>query len=143
MAKHTISIEQDFPAPRSQVFAKLTDHNAVGPIMGAKMQRIVDAPGDNPNGLGSVRSVTVGPASFEETVTAFEPDTLMEYRITRGGPIKNHLGRMAFSDTDTGCRLHYTIEFDGRIPMTGGLIAKSLQTGISKGLARYASSLAG
>ena len=141
MAKHTITMTQDFPAPRRTVFAQLTDHNSVGPIMGAKMQRIVDATGDNPNGLGSVRSVTVGPASFEETLTAFDPDSLMEYQITKGGPLKNHLGRMQFSDTDGGCHLDYTITFDARVPMTGGAIAKGLQAGISKGLAKYAASL--
>lgn len=142
MPKHEVIAEQTFAAPRSAVFAHLTDHNKVGKVMGAKMQRIKDADGDNPNGLGSVRKVTVGPASFEETVTRFEPDSVMEYTVSRGGPIRNHLGRMQFSDTADGCKLHYRIVFDGRIPFTGGVIAKGLQDGIRKGLAKLARDMA-
>ena len=142
MPKHEVIAEQVFSAPRSAVFARMTDHNTVGRILGAKMHRIKDADGDNPNGLGSVRKVTVVPASFEETVTRFEPDTVMEYTVSKGGPIKNHLGRMQFTDTAEGCRLHYRIVFDGRIPLTGGIIAKGLQDGIRKGLAKLAREMA-
>lgn len=138
MPKQQVVAEQVFSAPRGEVFARLTDHNSVGKVLGAKMQRIVDAEGDNPNGLGSVRKVSIGPISFEETVTRFEPDEVMEYTVSRGGPIKNHLGRMQFTETPEGCRLHYRIVFDGRIPLTGGLIAKGLQDGIRKGLAKLA-----
>ena len=49
---------------------------------------------------------------------------------------------MLFEDTGTGSRLHYEILFDGRYPLTGGLIRKQLETAISKGLSRYAASLA-
>ena len=64
MPKHEVIAEQAFAAPRDQVFEHLTNHNKVGKVVGAKMRRIKDAEGDNPNGLGSVRKVTVGPASF-------------------------------------------------------------------------------
>lgn len=140
MPKQRIVITQDFPAPRETVFAKLTDHNAVGPILGAKMKRIKDGE-DAPNGLHSVRAVSIGPVSFEETVVRHEPPQRMEYTVTRGGPIKHHRGTMLFEDTDTGCHLHYEVVFDGRIPFTGAVIAKQLEAAISKGLARYARSL--
>ena len=66
----------------------------------------------------------------------------MEYTVSKGGPIKNHLGRMQFSDTADGCKVVYRIVFDGRIPLTGGIIANGLQTGIRKGLAKLARDLA-
>ncbi len=141
MPKQRIAITQDFAAPRETVFAQLTDHNKVGPILGAKMVRIKDGD-DATNGLHSVRKVTIGPLSFEETVVRFEAPERMEYTVTTKAPIKNHRGIMLFEDTGTGSRLHYEILFDGRYPLTGGLIRKQLETAISKGLSRYAASLA-
>ena len=81
MPKQRIAITQDFAAPRETVFAQLTDHNKVGPILGAKMVRIKDGD-DATNGLHSVRKVTIGPLSFEETVVRFEAPERMEYTVT-------------------------------------------------------------
>ena len=36
-------------------------------------------------------------APFEETVTQFEPDELIEYRITKGTPLRDHVGVMRFT----------------------------------------------
>ncbi|MBV61909.1 SRPBCC family protein [Abyssibacter profundi] len=141
MPKQRIAITQDFPASRDAVFAHLTDHNKVGPILGAKMERIKDGD-DAPNGVHSVRKVSIGPLSFEETVVRHEPPARMEYTVTSKAPIKNHRGIMLFEDTSDGCRLHYEILFDGRLPFTGGLIRKQLEAAIRKGLSRYARSLA-
>ncbi|MEN8821238.1 MAG: SRPBCC family protein [Abyssibacter sp.] len=140
MPKQRIAITQDFPASREAVFAHLTDHNKVGPILGAKMVRIKDGD-DAPNGVHSVRKVSIGPLSFEETVVRHEPPSRMEYTVTTKAPIKNHRGIMLFEDTADGCRLHYEILFDGRLPFTGGLIRKQLDSAIRKGLSRYAKSL--
>lgn len=140
MPKQRIVITQDFPAPRETVFATLTDHNSVGPILGAQMRRIKDGE-DALNGLHSVRKVSIGPVSFEETVVRHEPPARMEYTVTKGGPIKHHRGTLLFEATDTGCHLHYEIVFDGRIPFTGAIIRQQLDTAIRKGLARYAQSL--
>jgi len=140
MPKQRIAVVQEFPAPRETVFAHLTDHNKVGAILGAKMVRIKDGE-DAENGLHSVRRVTIGPMSFEETVVRFEAPERMEYTVTTKAPIKNHRGIMLFEETSTGSRLHYEVLFDGRLPFTGGLIRRQLEAAFRKGLRRYAESL--
>lgn len=132
-----IDIDMEFRRPVAELFALLSDHEKLGPVLGAKIER-TKAGKDSPNGLGSVRTLRIGPMpSFEETVTAFEKDKLIEYRISRGTPLKDHKGVMRFSATPSGgSRLQYSIEFDSKLPLIGPIIRAGLDTGIRKGLSR-------
>jgi hypothetical protein len=132
-----IDIDAEFRRPVAELFALLSDHEKLGPVLGAKIKRIHDGQGDV-NGLGSVRTLNIGPLpSFDETVTAFRKDELIEYRISRGTPLENHKGTMQFSATPSGgSRLHYTIEFESKIPFLGPIIRTGLEAGIRKGLSR-------
>lgn len=152
MAKQHIDVTQEFKAPVSTIFSELTDHVKFGRLLKAKIVRIVDAKGDDLNGLGSVRKISPLPlADFEETVVTFKPNELMEYKVSQGSPIKNHIGRMEFSaissaDGRESTRLRYTISFEPKlpIPFLGGLLKKAIETPVKKGLAtlaeRYAKS---
>jgi len=142
MSQQTIRIQQAFNAPVNTVFQTLSDHQRFGEICGVKMTRIKTG-SDSDNGLGSVRKLNIGPLpSFQETITGFVPNELIEYQITQGSPIKNHLGTMRFSEQDGKTFLDYTIQLESKIPFTTGLIKSALENGISKGLQRYARSLA-
>jgi uncharacterized protein YndB with AHSA1/START domain len=135
MANHQVRVQEFFDAPPQKVFAVFADHAKLGRILGIPCKRIKDSNDPkNPNGLGSVRKLAFGLAAFEETITAFEPNKLIEYRVTRGSPIKNHLGHMEFELLNGGTRFDYTIDFDAKIPFTGGLIAFILKSGLTKGM---------
>ncbi len=140
MGSQFIQMNVSFNAPVSTVFAELSDHEKLGPILGAKIKRIKDGRG-NVNGVGSVRRLTPIPlADFEETVTAFEQDKLVEYTITKGSPLKNHLGRMVFSESNGKTQLHYTIQFEPKlpIPLAGLLLKTVLEKTILGGLHKFA-----
>lgn len=141
MALKTITIHEQFNAPVNKVFDTLSDHVRFGQICGVKMTRIQDGE-DGANGLGSVRSINIGPLpSFQETITKFVPNELIEYKITQGSPIKNHVGCLRFSEQQGKTILDYTIKLESKIPLTSGLIKTALGNAISKGLNRYARSL--
>lgn len=141
MTISTIRMKQEFNAPISQVFSTLSDHETFGKICGIRMIRTTDG-ADGANGLGSVREIKIGILpGFEETITEFKPDEFIQYKITKGSPIKNHVGELRFSEAAGKTTLDYTIELESKIPLTTGLIAKGLEQGISKGLRRYANSL--
>lgn len=130
-----IEIIKDFNAPVERVFAFLGEHENLGIIFApAQIRRISDGQGAR-NGVGSAREmkILVGP-SFVETVTAYKENELIEYRITRGSPLKNHCGVMRFSAIPGGTRLHYTIEFAGKFPLVAELVKPVLEQGIRKGL---------
>ncbi|MDX1453805.1 MAG: SRPBCC family protein [Oleiphilaceae bacterium] len=141
MARQSLRIQQQFNAPLNEVFDTLSDHERFGRIIGVKMKRVKTGD-DGANGLGSIRTIHIGPLpSFEETITGFEPNALIEYKITKGSPIKNHVGTLRFSENNGVTELDYTIELESKIPLTTGLIKTALHNGIAKGLKRYSESL--
>ena len=83
MGQQNIQISQSFNAPVETIFNILTDHEAFGQVINARIKRVVDSQGENKNGVGSVRRISAFPApAFEETVVTFEPNQLME-RLSR------------------------------------------------------------
>lgn len=136
MSQQRIEIVKEFPYPVEKLFAFLGEHENLGVIFApAKIKRISDGQGAR-NGVGSAREmkILVGP-SFVETVTAYKENELIEYRITRGSPLKNHHGVMRFyPTTNGGSRLHYTIVFEGKVPLLGPVVKAGLDMGIRRGL---------
>ena len=129
-----IEITQDFALPVERVFSFLAEHENLGPIFGAEVERVRDG-ATSRNGVGSVRRLKVGPLPwFEETSTQVVPNELIEYRITRGSILKDHRGEMRFSSRDTGSRVDYVIEFDAKVPLTGPLLKKAIEGNVRKGL---------
>ncbi len=135
-AMQRIDIQKSFPFPVSDLFAFFADHENLEKVfVPAKIRRIKDGEGDI-NGLGSVRRLRILMAPpFEETVTVFVPNERIEYRITRGSPLRNHHGVMRFSDDGQGgSHLHYTIEFEGKLPLVAAIVRAALDRGIRKAL---------
>lgn len=141
MAKQQIiQINQDFPANVSTVFSTLGDHEKLGKIIGVRISRIKDGHGAV-NGKGSIRKLHLIPA-IEETVTEHVENELIEYTVSNWTPIKNHYGILKFSENNNVTHLDYRIVFEPRLPLIGGVIKKALETGLVKGLRKYARSLA-
>jgi len=132
----TVDLVQDFSCSVEQLYDYLTVHENLSIIFApAKVTRIKEG-SDMPNGLGSVRKLSLPLVpSFEETVTLNQPNERVEYRISGGfTPLKNHIGVMRFSSTPQGSRLHYTINFDGKLPLIATVVGFGLTQGIRRGL---------
>jgi uncharacterized protein YndB with AHSA1/START domain len=128
--------DQGFALPPEQVFDYFAEHENLQALFGAKVTRLKNGDDGTRNGVGSVRQLKVGPgAPFEETITASQPNELIEYKVTKGSPLKNHHGEMRFTPEGDGTNLHYEISFDGKIPGSGPIIAALLKRNITKGLA--------
>jgi hypothetical protein len=130
-----IEIDYDFTVPVDRAYAYLAEHENLGTIFGAKIARVRD--GDTSrNGVGSIRQLRIAILPpFEETVTAAVPNERIDYRITKGSPLRDHRGSMVFSSTDTGSHLHYVIEFGAVLPGVDRLIKAGLERTIRNGLA--------
>ncbi len=126
---HEVHFQTTVRAARAQVFAFLADHEKFASLFGGSCKRVKDGEGDV-NGLGSVRRIGPGPLAFDETIVTFEPDQRIEYSVTRGGPIKNHLGTVDLKAVGQSTEIDYVIRFDAKIPGTGGLIAALLRTAL-------------
>jgi hypothetical protein len=64
----------------------------------------------------------------------------MEYVVSKGSPIKNHKGRMTFSDEQGKTRLNYTIDFEPKLPFLffGSILNNAIEKPIRDGLKRLA-----
>jgi uncharacterized protein YndB with AHSA1/START domain len=132
-----VLVEHDFSKPVDRVFAYLSEHENLQQVFGAKVTRAKDGDDGHRNGVGSVRTLRIGPGpSFDETVTEFVADELIRYRITRGSPLRDHRGEMRFSRSDGGSHLRYEITFTTRLPGLATLIAAVLSRNIGAGLRR-------
>jgi uncharacterized protein YndB with AHSA1/START domain len=131
-----VDITHEFGLPVERVYAYLAEHEHLGPLFGARIRRVRD--GDTSrNGAGSVRELRVGPGpSFDETVVEAVEPTLIRYRITRGSPLRGHEGTMTFAPTESGCRLHYVIEFGSPVPGLAKVVQLGLARSIRRGLGK-------
>ena len=137
MRKQHIEIRQSFNAPIETIFNILSDHESFGNVLATKIRRVKDSPDENNNGVGSVRRICSFPLpAFEETVVDFVPNSLVEYVVSKGSPIKNHKGRMEFSQEDDQTKLFYYIEFQPRLPLIflGSILKAAIETPIRKSL---------
>lgn len=134
-----VHVTHTFASDPATVFGRLSEHEFLGPVLGAKVTRVKD--GDTSrNGVGSTRNLAIGPLpAFHETVTVYEPHTLIEYTITKGSPLKRHWGRQILTPTPAGgTLLDYTIGFDLPVPGAAGLVGKVLERAIEKGIGKLA-----
>ncbi|MFT4299071.1 MAG: SRPBCC family protein [Aeromicrobium sp.] len=130
-----VFISHVFTSAPEVVFDKLSDHDNLGPVLGATITRLRDGDTER-NGVGSARTVKVGPLpGFVETTTTAERPSLIEYRITEGSPLRGHWGRQELTATpDGGTRLDYSIGFNAVVPGLAPLVAAALQRVIGKGI---------
>lgn len=136
-----MEIRQTFDAPVEEIFGALADHESFGKLLQTKIKRVVDSREENKNGVGSVRRISAFPIpAYEETVVTYEPNRLIEYVVSKGSPIKSHRGRMEFSEEQGKTRLHYTIDFEPKLPFIflGSFLKQVIDKTLRKGIERLA-----
>jgi uncharacterized protein YndB with AHSA1/START domain len=134
---HHVHIEHRFTKPPERIFAYLAEHENLAEIFGANVTRLRDGDGDERNGVGSVRQLRIGPLpSFEETVTEFVPAERIVYRITKGSPLRGHVGVMSFAPVSGGTSFVYDIRIASPIPGLAPLVRAALTRSITKALAK-------
>lgn len=126
MPAYQLQLVSHVAAPVERVFDCFADHRRFMSLYGLDCRRVVDG-SPEPDGLGSVRRIFSGPLAFEETIVVFERNRRIHYQVTKGGPLKNHLGRIEFEPTASGTTVRYTVDFEPRIPLTGGALKSGLQ----------------
>ncbi|MDP9346564.1 MAG: SRPBCC family protein [Actinomycetota bacterium] len=131
-----LHVEYDFTKPPARIFAYLSEHEHLEPLLSAKITRLTDGTDGERNGVGSSRRMKVGPLPpFVETVTEAVPDERIAYRITRGGPLKDHAGTMRFSPTVAGgMHLVWDIHLDSAGPGVATIVNRILQRSITRSL---------
>ncbi len=138
----TVRFQHDYSVPVERLFDHLAEHENLAPLFGTRIERLRNGENER-NGVGSARKLSFGGlAPFEETVTVFAPHERIEYRITKGTPMRDHVGLMEFSSTPSGgSHLDYSISLDAAVPGLAATVAAALRRSISRGLTKLDSSL--
>jgi uncharacterized protein YndB with AHSA1/START domain len=134
-APQRVHVTHTYRSDPATVFEALSEHENLSRVMGAKVTRVRDGDASR-NGAGSTRRLKIGPLpAFEETVTAAEPNTLIEYTISKGTPLRAHWGVQRLTLTaDGGTELDYRIGFDAPAPGMAALVGKAITRQLTKGL---------
>jgi uncharacterized protein YndB with AHSA1/START domain len=131
-----VHVEHDFAKAPERVFSYLAEHENLAEVFGAKVTRLRDGDGGVRNGVGSSRQLNIGPLPpFEETVTEFEPPERIVYRITKGSPLRGHVGVMTFARVADGTRFVYDIRLSSPIPGVARIVHATLTRSIKGSLA--------
>ncbi|MCX4091588.1 SRPBCC family protein [Nocardia sp. alder85J] len=124
------TIDTVVPAPRDvvyQLFAVRDSLNAHLPITFTLRE-----PGSGePNGVGAVYAVGRAGVTIIEETTQLVPGERMEYKVVRGGVVKNHLGTITFADAPDGTLVSYTMRADLKIPAPDRLTVALLRSMIN------------
>jgi uncharacterized protein YndB with AHSA1/START domain len=135
MRAHHVHIEHDFAKPPDRVFAYLAEHENLAELFGAEIERLGDGEAGERNGVGSRRQLKIGALPpFEETVTEYVPHERIAYRITKGSPLRGHLGVMSFAAGSGGTHFVYDIRLASPIPGLARIVRASLTRSIERAL---------
>ena len=128
-----VHVEHHFAKPPERVFAYLAEHENLADVFGAKVTRLRDGDGGERNGVGSSRQLKIGSlAPLEETVTEFVPAERIVYRITKGSPLRGHVGVMTFSPEGTGTHMVYDIRLASPVPGLALIVRAGLNRSIGQ-----------
>jgi uncharacterized protein YndB with AHSA1/START domain len=137
MRAHHVTVDHVFSKPPERIFAYLAEHENLADLFGAKVTRLKDGDDGHRNGVGSVRKLQIGPGPpFEETVTEFDPPSRIVYRITKGSPLRGHVGVMTLAPEGAGTRFHYDIRLASPIPGLAAIVRASLTRSVNKSLSK-------
>ncbi|MEO1060954.1 MAG: SRPBCC family protein [Actinomycetota bacterium] len=108
-------------APRTRVWDLLADLESVA--LWSPAVRAAECTSDRPRGLGAQRRCHMRPRGWlTETVTAWEPERLIELTVDQASPIKHGVGRFELSDHGRGTRLRAGFLYEVRLGPLGPVI---------------------
>jgi uncharacterized protein YndB with AHSA1/START domain len=135
--RRSIRVERRLDAPPEAVFEVVADHARYDRFDGVRRSELVEPGNLDPNGLGAVRWVWLGPLRFEEEITAFEPPWRLDYRIrdVKTLPFRHEGGSIRLEPDGTGTHAVWTSSFEIPIPVIGGAMDRIFKRQLERGFA--------
>lgn len=125
----SINVQYTLNTPIAVVFAAISDHAHYGRFKAIRFAQLVETSSSEsePNGLGALREVHVGPLQLHERITAFERPTRMDYHIESAKPVSitHNVGSILLTEVDA-THTHVSWRSEGHIemPLIGWFIDK-------------------
>ena len=108
-----INLERELDAPIEHVFDVLTDHASYADHFRGITSSTLSREGETePNGLGALRTIAMGPIRFSEEITAFERPARMDYLIREVNmPLEHHGGSIRFEAAGGRTKVRWASSF--------------------------------
>ena len=118
-----IELSEEMAAPASAAWEKLADFGGLDWMPGVEK---VEVEGE---GIGAVRTVSMGPMNIKERLEAFDDaGRSLSYSITEGPmPVENYLATIRVSESGDGCRVDWSASFD----LPEGVPAEAIENGLN------------
>lgn len=129
-----LQFERVFAAPPEVVWPYLTVPDEMNRWSEAKVQALTPGASGTHDSAGATRRVTVPAFGFtstldEEVVVAVAPERF-EYRVVRGGGLRNHRGTQVLSFANGATTLVWEVSFEAAVPglvrVLGGILRPRL-----------------
>lgn len=117
-------------APVEVVWDLLTDHATYGDWTPVPTSRLESPGTEDPNGVGAVRFLGVGPVGTREQVVAHVPNEHLAYGVVSGLPVRDHRADVRLEDGGGWTSLVYEGRFEPAVPGTGPVVALVMRTAI-------------
>jgi len=95
----------------------------------------------DPDGVGALRRLAVGPGGSEEEVVAWDPPHHLGYRVLKGLPVRHYRADVDLVDDGEGTVVTWRGSFDAVVPGTGAALRTVLRRmtgGFARRVSRYA-----
>jgi uncharacterized protein YndB with AHSA1/START domain len=136
--RRSIHIDRHLRAEPAELFEVLVDHARYDRFDGIRRAEVVRTGSPDPNGVGAVRHVFIGPLRFEEEITAYEPGRRFDYLIrdVRGLPFSHEGGSVRLEPDGAGTRATWTSSFEIPIPIVGSVADRIFSSKLERGFNR-------
>ena len=132
-----IDLDKTLDGPIDSVFELLTDHAGYIRFRGFRRAELVREGSEDPNGVGALRRLAVGPLVFEEEITAFERPTRMDYLIRKVNlPLRHDGGTITLSPEGNGTRVQWRSTFTLAVPIAGPALGAGMAAALRRGFIR-------
>lgn len=117
-------------APVEVVWSLLADHAGYAGWTRLPASRLETPGTDDPNGVGAVRFLGVGPVGLREKVLAFTPEEHLAYTIVAGLPVRDHRADVRLESDGGGTEIDYACSFEPTVPVAGPVLELVLRGAI-------------
>jgi uncharacterized protein YndB with AHSA1/START domain len=128
----SFTIKKTIAAPPETVFAVLTDYVSYSDFTPIRKVEIEKEGVPAPNGVGTIRVLSMIGPPLREEIVEFEPPSKFVYRLLSGAPLKDHVGTVTLAADGAGTLMVYTVDTTPTVPVGGGIVVAIVKRSVGQ-----------
>jgi len=118
----SFTFERKVNLPVEKVWSLIGDWTkSPGPDIKVNVEKAGDP---DKNGVGTIRTITIGKVCVKEILDSANPPNSYTYRILSGAPMKEYNGKATFENANGATLIRWEAQIEPKIPFTGPILVK-------------------